>query len=207
MSVKSLSCCGDEPLGINSRHEPVDWDPERHACVGINEPLTPLNLGSPVSNYIKSRLKEEWGDSQERQLDLWSKKAERRAILHQAKSNRLNLLKHFFNLPVLFISSVLVFLNGISEEKYKTVNIGLNFAITCLSAVSLKFNFEKKSIEHMNSSQRYLQLTEIINSQLSKPREHRRDVAEFSGEIRSQYIHLVRTSSPMDIEKVEAGLN
>ena len=206
MSVKSLSCCGDEPVPSLARHEPIDWNPERHVCVGIDEPLTPLALGSPVSNYMKSRLKEEWGDSQERQLDLWGKKAERRAILHQAKSNRLNFLKNFFGLPILIISSVLILLTGLSENEYKTVNIGLNFAIACLQGVSLKFNFEKKSIEHMNSSQRYLQLAEIINSQLSKPREHRRDVAEFSGEIKNQYIHLVRTSSPIDIEKVEAGL-
>lgn len=153
------------------------------------------------------RYKEEWCDTTERQMDLWMKKSERRAILHQSKSNKLNLFKHFFTLPPIVISSTLGMLNGISEERYKEVNIILSFSITCISAVSLKFNFEKRSMEHAAASQRFLYLTETINSQMAKERIHRRDVADFYCDVKHQYLHLVKTSPSINIEKVEDDID
>lgn len=184
------------------------WDPERDIEMAYD--ATPISFctRSPfLKAAIKSRMKEEWDEPQEEQMKLWSTRSRRRSILHQNKSRTLNLFKHIFAIPAVIISSTLGLLNGISEQRYREVNIGLNFSITVMSAISFKYNFEKKSIEHSTASQRYYQLAEMIDSQLSKPREHRRDVTEFYCDIRNQYINLIRTSSPISIERADGPID
>lgn len=162
----------------------------------------------PPTPWITSEPRcerEEWTAEHEHQMNKWKLEAKERSRLHHVKSKRLSRLKHISLVTSVVASSTMGILNGLSESpddgKYRSANVILSFTVTGLSMLGFKFKFGENSLEHADASRRYDNFVSLIDYQMSKSREFRREVVEFYTEIQNRFINLTRISPSVSFQE------
>lgn len=123
------------------------------------------------------------------------------SILHKNTSSLLQRMSIFIDIPIVIVSVVNGFLSigsrsvfGSDSQSAPLITGTISLISSLLSTLSLYFGFIKKSENHRLSGIAYSKLFNVIATELSLPRTHRKKPYDFLKMIEENYERLQETS-------------
>lgn len=134
-----------------------------------------------------------WERREEKLLLKWCDDCEVRSKAHEVKGNKHKLKYAIFGIPSILIPIVL----GGVAPLVPCHSIAYSIGMMCsglFSGVSMFFNFGKKQQSHHHFSTKFFELSNEVQSELSKPKRHRIACDVYLEKIKQEYTSLVKNS-------------
>ena len=136
-----------------------------------------------------------WETREENLLLDWKKDCLIRNIKHLKKSKSNKFYFVLFGVPSVLIPIIL----GAVSSVFPCNSIYYNFGVMCsglLNGINIFFNFGKQEQQHLMYMNKYFELSNEIDSELSKPKRFRNACDVYIERIKQEYNNLVKHSPP-----------
>jgi hypothetical protein len=148
---------------------------------------------TPTSVDDDQRKELPWEEREEKLLRTWIADIVKRSSLRDMKGQRNKIKYAVFGVPTILIP---IILGGMSRV-IPNHSMGYSLAVMLsgvLSGVSMFFNFGKKQQEHFDYSNKFFELANEVDSELSKPKRFRVACDVYIERIKQTYNSLVKQS-------------
>ena len=148
---------------------------------------------TPTSIDDENRKELPWETREEKLLLKWCDDCRKRSKAHDMKGKKNKIKFAIFGIPSILIP---IILGGVASVVpcysiiYSTVMMGSGL----ISGVSMFFNFGKKEQEHFNFMNKFFELANEIESELSKPKRFRVACDVYVEKIKQEYNSLCKHS-------------
>jgi len=150
--------------------------------------MTPNNSTSSIDN--EHRIELLWERREEQVVENFAEDANTRSISHDLKAKKFKRLNIGFTLPTIVIPLIL---SGLSEvlDEFKLLNNILLICVGILSGIQALLGFSEKYQKHSNFSNLFLELSDEVKTELSKPKSSRVACDLFMCKIRLRRSNLI----------------
>jgi hypothetical protein len=143
---------------------------------------------SKDDEYRKELL---WENREERLLLGWVDEIKIRTVKHSSNAKKNKIKYALFGVPSILIPISLGGLSSVIPEHSLIYSVGMMIS-GVFSGISMFFNFGKKAQSHSEFSNKFFELTNEINSELSKPKAYRVACDVYMTQIKINYNSLCK---------------
>mgnify|MGYP003645473591 CR=1 FL=1 len=151
------------------------------------------NERTPPSFDDSHRKELPWELREEKLLLRWRADCMIRSIKHETKAQRTKIKFSIFGIPSILIPIILGGVSSVIPCNSVYYSVGMSCS-GLFSAINMFYNFGKKTEEHFNFTNKFFELSNDIESELSKPKKHRIACCVYMEQIKHQYNSLVKQS-------------
>lgn len=127
-----------------------------------------------------------WEKREEKVLLAWCEDCKDRSLQHDVKGKKNKLKFGLFGVPTMLIPIILGGISSVVPCNSLTYSLGM-MATGMFSGISVFFNFGKKEQEHFEYMNRFFELSNEIEAELSKPKRHRVACDVYMEKIKQEY--------------------
>jgi hypothetical protein len=147
----------------------------------LSRDLTP---SSSVDDENRKELL--WEKREERILRKWCNDCMNRSIRHDVKGKKNKVLFGVFGIPTMLIPIILGGISSFIPCHSLSYSLGI-MGTGLFSGISVFFNFGKKEQLHFEYQNKFLELSNEIDAELSKPKRHRIACDVYMEKIKQEY--------------------
>lgn len=164
----------------------------------INETSNEENDSDPLLSNNSTSICD-WNLQNEKLIKLWNKQININRLVHDKKSKCMQNLHSIMNFSLILISaSSAVFLTLLTKTSdpllvtiFFVISIILGYFNTLMTVINKVFDFGKYAEKHKYTSLKYLQLSLLINAQLSLNTLDRMSAKQFLDKIQGEFRELI----------------
>lgn len=145
-----------------------------------------IDITPPSSVDDENRKELLWEKREEKVMCKWCEDCKYRSIQHGKKGKKKKFLFGLFGIPTMLIPIVLGGVSSIVPCHSLVYSLGM-MGTGLFSGISMFFNFGKKEQLHFEYENRFFELSNEIDSELSKPKKHRVACDVYMEKIKQEY--------------------
>lgn len=140
----------------------------------------------PSSIDDENRKELLWEKREEKILRSWCEDCKNRSLRHDVKGKKNKIKFGLFGVPTMLIPIVLGGVSSIVPCHSLLYSLGM-MGTGLFSGIAMFFNFGKKEQEHFEYVNRFFELSNEIEAELSKPKRHRIACDVYMEKIKQEY--------------------
>jgi hypothetical protein len=141
---------------------------------------------TPPSIDDENRKELLWERREETLLKKWGSDCKNRSIQHDEKGKKNKILFGLFGIPTMLIPIILGGVSSVVPCHSLSYSLGI-MGTGLFSGISMFFNFGKKEASHFEYQNKFFELSNEIEAELSKPKRHRIACDVYMEKIKQEY--------------------